>query len=179
MRALLVAALLAGPALAQTGDPVERLADALALSADQADLVAEIFSPDDPASTWTLAAELVPTLDAGQREALFARPQRPDGARGQRAGRRGGARGAGRGDRQRDPARVAVMRAARDAALGLTEDESARLDAIVEGLDRRAAMRALMQGEVPAEIAAVLSDDQVETYRAQVALQRHLRRGRR
>lgn len=180
MRILLLAAILAAPLSAQTTDPVERLATALSLDPDQADLAAEVFDARDPASVWTLASELVPTLDADQRAALFARPERAERpvARGQ--GRRGaGARGdrdGARGGRDRDPARAAVMRAARNAALGLDEAGAARLNAALDGLDRRAMMEAFRDGTVPDAVAAVLTPDQVETYRAQTALAGHLRR---
>lgn len=179
MRTALLAALLSVAASAQPADPVEALADALALSEDQADLVAEVFDTRDPASLWTLAAELVPTLDADQREALFAQPARPDGAQqGARAGQRG-PRGGARGDRPRDPARGAVARAARNAALGLSDAQAADLDATLDGMDRGDAFRALRDGEVPDAITAVLTEEQVDLYRAQLALQRHLRRAMR
>ncbi|WP_412069326.1 hypothetical protein [Rubrivirga sp. IMCC43871] len=178
MRALALALLLAAPLDAQPGDPVERLATALTLSADQADLVAEVFDPADPASTWTLAAELVPTLSAEQRAALMARPERRERPAGAGAG--GRPRGPrGRGDRTPDPARAAVMRAARDAALGLDADASARLDAVLADLDRRETMQALREGDLPDPIAAVLTDAQGELYLAHLALSRRLRAGRR
>ena len=114
MRALALAVLLASPLAAQPADPVEALASRLSLTDDQADLVAEILNPDDPGSAWTLAAELLPTLDADQRAALFERPERTErlerGARrGCGEGRARGRRGEGRGER--DPARVAIVTA--------------------------------------------------------------------
>ncbi len=190
---LVLAVLLARPAAAQPGDPVEQLAQALALTADQADLVAEVYDARDPASTWTLAAELVPTLSADQRQALLARPERPaddraqndraqndrargdrargDRARGDRA--RGGQSRRARGPR--DPAQQAVLRAARDAALGLDADHSARLDAALDGLDRRERMQALRDGEMPPAVADVLTAEQAELWQAQRMLQRRLR----
>jgi len=180
MRLFLLAALVvAAPLAAQPADPVERLTEVLSLTPDQADLTAEVLDPDDPSSTWTLAAELVPMLSADQRAALFAQPERPEGAGRQGADR--GDRGAGRqggGRRAADPARAAVMRAARDAALGLDATQSAALDAALEGSDRRAMMQSLRDGQLPAEVDAVLTDAQGELYLAQVALQRYVQRGR-
>lgn len=171
MRALLLAVLVAAvPSSAQTADPVERLAQALSLTADQADLVAEVYDPADPSSTWTLAAELLPTLSADQREALMTWPERTDDARRQRQGGR-----RGRGTRQPNTAREAVMRAARDAALGLDDGQSARLDAAIEGMDRRDMAESLRNGEMPAAVGEVLTADQAELWRAQMTLQRRLR----
>lgn len=174
MRAFLLAVLFTTAAVAQPSDPVEALAAALSLDTDQADLVAEVYVSRDPASVWTLAAELVPTLDADQRAALFARPERPDGA-GRQGGRQGRG-GQGRGRRAPDEAQRAVVRAARDAALGLDAATSARLDAVVADPDRRETLRALREGTVPEAIAAVLTPEQAELYRAQLALGMHLRR---
>ena len=176
MRVLLLALFLASPLAAQTG-PIEALTSTLNLTADQADLAAEIYSSDDPSSVWTLAVELLPTLDASQQETLFARPERPEGARRGRRGQGQGRRGQGR--RERDPVREATMKAARDAALGLTEATSADLDAALASLDRREAARSLRDGVVPRAIEDVLTADQIETYRAQMALQGHLRRAMR
>ena len=164
-----------GTAPAAQTDPVEHLADALALSADQADLVAEVYDARDLASVWTLTAELAPTLSDGQREALFARPERPEGGRrGARGeGRRGGMRG---GERpERDPAQVAVERAARDAALGLDAGQSAALDEALDGLRGQRGLRAMRDGSVPEAVAAVLTPDQVDLYRTHAALRMRLR----
>lgn len=177
MRVLLLALFLVSPLAAQTVGPIEALTSTLSLTADQADLAAEIFNTDDPSSMWTLAVELLPTLDASQREALFAQPERPEGARQGRRGEGQGGRGQGR--RERDPVREATMKAARDAALGLTEAGSADLDAALASLDRREAAQSLRDGVVPPAIDDVLTADQIETYRAQMALQGHLRRAMR
>ena len=180
MRTLLLTMLLAAPALAQSD--VDALADALSLTDDQADLVAEVYDARDPGSVWTLAAELSPTLSDAQRDALFARPERPEGGtrRGGRGMRGEGMRGRGqRGDRERDPAQAAARRAARDAALGLDAQASADLDAALDELDRRALMQALRDGDLPEAIADVLTDEQAELYRTQMALAGHLRRAAR
>lgn len=170
--AALAAALAAAPA-AQT-DPVEYLADVLSLSADQADLVAEVYDARDPASTWTLAAELVPGLSDAQREALFARPERPEG--GRRGERGQGRRGGTRGDRpRRDPTQVAVQRGARDAALGLDVEQSAALDEALEGLRGQRGLRTVRDGSVPEAVAAVLTPAQADLYRAHAALRMRLR----
>jgi hypothetical protein len=179
MRVLLFAALLVTPLAAQTADPVEALTTQLRLTDDQADLVAEVFSLEDPGSAWTLAAELLPVLDATQRAALFERPEQVDrperaargnrGARGQR-GPRGG---------EPDPARTAIAKAARDAALGLTPSRSADLDATLEGLDRRERMDAFRNGTLPTSIEQLLTSDQIDVYRAQAAIQMHVRRAMR
>lgn len=170
MRAYLLAVVLAVPLAAQPSDPVEALASRLGLTDDQADLVAEILTPDDPGSVWTLAAELLPTLSADQREALFARPERPS-VEASRRGRRGDRR---RG--QRDPSRAAIVRAARDAALGLDASTSADLDDVLEGMGRRERMRAVRGGEIPTGVEQLLTTAQIGVYRAHGALQRHVRR---
>ena len=182
MRVFLLAALavvLTLPASAQSVDPVERLTEALSLSADQADLVAEVYDERDPASTWTLAAELLPTLSDAQRQALMERPRGAEGgAQGQGGQGRRGSRG--QGTRPRDPARQAVMQAARDAALGLDADQSARLDAALESIDRRAMAESLRDGVMPEALRDVLTAEQADLWQAQMMLQRRLRaRGRR
>ena len=184
MRALLLAMFLVvtPSALAQVGDPVEALAGALQLDEDQADLVAELLDPDDPGSSWVLAAELLPTLTEAQREILFAPPP----TRGAREGRAGagrrGARGQGRrADRQPDPARRAVQRAARDEALGLTDEQADQLDALEEA--RREAGPALRDPEAraqaQAELEAILTPEQREVVQARQAIQRTMRRAMR
>ena len=180
MRLVLVAlaVLLALPARAQTADPVERLADALSLTADQADLVAEVYNQGDPASVWTLTSELLPTLTADQRQALMARPVRPAGgdrAQRQRGQGRRGQGGRGGAPRERDPAREAVLRAARDAALGLDADQSEQLDEALERMSRREMMRSLRDGEMPDAVSNLLTADQIEMWQAQMMLQRRLR----
>ncbi|MGB3543248.1 hypothetical protein [Rubrivirga sp.] len=180
MRTLLLAALLASPLAAQSADPVEALSSRLALTDDQADLVAEIYSPDDPGSVWTLAVELLPTLDTGQRTALFERPEataRPE--RGARRGARGARGQRGEGRRGRDPARAAIVKAARDAALGLSPSTSADLDAALEGLSRRERAEAFRDGALPTSVEQLLTTPQIEVYRAQAAIQMQLRRAMR
>ncbi|MEO0559521.1 MAG: hypothetical protein AAF170_15200 [Bacteroidota bacterium] len=179
--AALAALLLLAPlSVAQPGgDPVERLAQALELSDDQADLVAELLDPQDPGSSWTLAAELLPTLSDDQRETLFTPPQ----ARQRRQGaRRGGQRmGQGRrATRQPDPARQAVTRAARNAALELTDEQVEQLDAY-EAAQREAGLAGLRdeaaRAQARADLDAILSDDQMEIFEARRAIQRMMRRG--
>ena len=173
-----LALLLALSASAAAAQPaVERLTDALALTDDQADLAAEIYDARSPGSVWTLAAELVPTLSESQRAALYARPDRPERAAGDRAAR--GARRGARPVRERDPAREAAQRAARDAALGLSPEASAQLDAALADLRGPEGRRALRDGGLPASVTDLLTPEQAETVRAQRALQRHLRGGRR
>ncbi|MEM1115388.1 MAG: hypothetical protein AAF845_19525 [Bacteroidota bacterium] len=175
MRTLaLAAALVAAPAFAQA-DPVEHLAGVLALTDDQADLVAEVYDDRDPSSTWTLAAELVPTLTDVQREALFARPERPEGARRGGQGRRGNRAARGGARAERDPAQVAVQRAARNAALGLDDAQSADLDEALESLRGMRGLRAMRDGTVPEEVSAVLTEDQIDLWRAHTALRMRLR----
>ncbi|MEM0963165.1 MAG: hypothetical protein AAGK21_11595 [Bacteroidota bacterium] len=175
----LLAIVLSMPTAAQV-DPVEHLATVLSLDDDQADLVAEVYVPGDPASVWTLAAELMPTLDVTQRDALLAPPERPERGQQGARGRRGARGGQQAGNRpERDPARAAVARASRDAALGLNEQESADLDTAIQGLGRRELMRSLREGTIPESVASLLSEEQVDLYRAQIALQRHLRRASR
>ena len=173
---------LAQSAPAQAGDPVEALARALQLDDDQADLVAELLDPSDPGASWTLAAELLPTLTGPQREILFA-PPGSRGAGGERsgAGRRERRDRARRADRQPDPARQAVQRAARHAALGLTDAQAEQIDAL-EARPRKAGA-ALQDPEAraqaQAELEAVLTAEQREVVRARQAIQRALRRAMR
>lgn len=172
---------LAPAALAQPdADPVERLAQALDLDDDQADLVAELLDPADPGSSWTLAAELLPTLTETQRETLFTPPQAREGRRqGTRPGGRRGGQGR-RADRGSDLARQAVMRAARNAALELTDAQIEQLDAY-EAAQREAGRDALLgeedRAQARADLEAILSDDQMEIFEARQAIQRMMRRG--
>lgn len=176
--ALLVA--LAPAALSQPGgDPVERLTQALDLNGDQADLVAELLDPEDPGSSWTLAAELLPTLTEDQRETLFALPQ----ARQRRQGARFGGQRMGQGrraNRQPDPARQAVARAARNAALELTDEQIELFDAY-EADRREAGLTALRDEaarvEAHAQLASILRPEQMEIFEARQAIQRMMRRG--
>ena len=178
MRLVALALILAAPLAAQT-NPVDALTEALSLSPAQAHLAGEMYDANLPGSAWTLAAALTPTLSETQRDALLARPDRGarQGRRGDRGGR--GQRGARseRGDRPADPSQQAAVRAARDAALGLDADGSARLDAALDGLGRREMMRAVRDGDLPDAVIGVLSDVQAETFRAHLALNRLLRRG--
>lgn len=179
MRTVLLVALVAVPVavFAQASDPVERLAVVLSLTTDQADLAAEVYDVRSPSSVWTLAAELVPTLEDRQRAALMARPERAE-----RPGRGVGAGRPGRDGqpprrREPDPAQQAVTRAARDAALRLDARQSSELDAALEALSPRDRMQAMRDGDLPASVADVLTAEQADLYRAQLALQRLLRRG--
>jgi len=178
---LLLAFVLAPSAFAQPGarggDPVERLAQALDLDDDQADLVAELLDPQDPGSSWMLAAELLPTLNETQRATLFTPPQARQGRQGTRRGgqgRRGGA------NRQPDPLRQAIIRTARNAALELTEEQAAQFDAYETAQRERGqqgprdeAARAQMR----ADLEVFLSADQIEVLDARQAIQRMMRRG--
>ena len=163
---------------ARGGDPVERLAQALNLDDDQADLVAELLDPQDPGSSWTLAAELLPTLTEAQRETLFTPRQARRGGQGARTGRRRG--GQGRANRQPDPARQAVMRAARNAALELTDDQIEQLDAY-ESAQRETGGATLRdedaRAQARADLDAILTDEQMEIFEARRAIQRMMRRG--
>lgn len=173
---------LAPVALAQPGgDPVERLAQALRLDSDQADLVAELLDPEDPGSSWILAAELLPTLTDAQRETLFAPPPAREGrVGGMRAGGQRG--GQGRARRQPDPARQAVLRAARNAALELTEEQIDQLDAY-EAAQREDGMAGLrdeaVRSEARAQLDTILTPEQMEVFEARQALQRMMRQGMR
>lgn len=188
--ALALLVVLAPAALAQPtpaaddADPVERLVAALALDDDQADLAAEILD-GSAGATWTLAAELLPTLSDAQREALLAPPEsaeRPRRARGARNGQ-GRRAGGDRAQRQAErAARQAATRVVRDAALGLTDAQRTELhalDAERAGQGRRR-LDAAARAEMRTEIEAVLSPDQMAIVDAQRALQRLTRRrGRR
>ena len=164
----LLALLAAAPAGAQT-DPIDALADALALSDGQVELVEDVYHPDDPGAGWTLAAELGPTLDDAQRDLLLTPPRRPWGGGGARPGR--GARGERRGGLSE--ADRAVARAARDAALGLDAEASAALDEALEASrDARGA------GALPPAVADLLTDEQEELVQIHRGLTRILLRAR-
>ena len=162
------------------GDPVERLAAVLELDDDQADLVAELLDPQDPGSSWVLAAELLPTLTEAQRETLFSPPD--VAGRGQRA-RQGGQRagqGRQRAGRQPDPARQAITRAARNAALELTDEQQEQFDAYETAQRERGPQGArdeAARAQARADLEAFLSADQIDIVEARQAIQRLMRRG--
>lgn len=165
---------------ARSGDPVERLTQALDLDDDQADLVAELLDPEDPGSSWILAAELLPTLSESQRGMLFAPPRARQGRQGARPGGRRADQGRQRERRQPDPARQAVNRAARNAVLELTDEQAEQLDAY-EAEQREAGLATLQdedaRAQARAELETILAPDQIEILEARRAIQRMMRRG--
>lgn len=162
------------------GDPVERLAEVLELDDDQADLVAELLDPQDPGSSWVLAAELLPTLTEAQRETLFSPPD--VAGRGQRT-RQGGQRagqGRQRAGRQPDPSRQAITRAARNAALELTDEQQEQFDAYETAQRERGPQGArdeAARAQARADLEAFLSADQIDIVETRQAIQRLMRRG--
>ena len=157
-------------------DGAERLTEALSLTAHQSELAVEILDERDAGSIWTLAAELAPTFSDAQKETLLAAPT---GGRGGRAGQGGGQ---GRGGQQRarnapDPATQAVVRAARDQALGLTPDQSSRFDAL-EASSSITGLGAGSPETLAAEMANILTPEQQELVAIHGAISRSMR-GRR
>lgn len=153
----LAVALAAPAALAQDADRrarhLDRLSDALDLSDAQRALVAEAAEPERGA-LWNVAAALAPTLTDAQKERLFVRPQRADHR--DRAERR---------DARRD-GREGAMR----AALNLTDEQAAQLDALREARRAERMQARPAPGEVPAELAAILTPEQEEVVAVHRAL---------
>ena len=151
---------------------VSRLTQDLNLTASQAELFQKsMASGPQPGARWSLAAELEPTLSDAQKALLFTRPERP-----QRGLQRPGA-----GERH------AAERQARDRVLGLSDQQSRQMDELREQheAEREQAMEQMRRnlgglprpsgerpepGELPSEVAAILTRDQQETVKVFQAL---------
>ena len=203
----LVAAFASAPALAQDADRharhVEHLAETLELTDAQRALVTEAMGEQHaPGALWKVAAALAPTLTDAQKDRLFAQPEPTDRPRRDRADRPRAERKE-RGERTQrerpsDGERAERMEARREAmhdamrtALNLTDEQVRQLDAAREArraqrAERRATppadRRERMQnrpapGEVPAEIAAILTPEQQEVFKVHLALSMQMHRG--
>lgn len=185
--AVLLSLPLATPALAQ-GQPhraerkaqrVERFADALALTDAQKQIVVDAEA--EPGALWNLAASLTPTLSDEQKEKLFIRPERPNVA--QRDGKRGRRGDRMRGERSDNSDRAERRKEARDAmrsALNLTDAQVAELDALREArkAERQQRIEGRQLGELPGDLAAVLTPAQQEVFKVHRALAMRMYHGR-
>lgn len=155
-----------------TGDRLARLTADLNLTAAQAASVERALGDDRaPGDLWALAAELTPTLTEPQKQALFARPERPewprssDGAsrerpepseriRGERPERerreRAGSERPARPEDDRE-AYFEAARQARNAALGLSAGQVEQLDALHEQYRAQRAERRAERPDTPRE----------------------------
>lgn len=199
--AALALALVTPAALAQNADRtavyLDRLTETLDLSDAQRALVADAMGEGlAPGTSWDVAAALTPTLTDAQKERLFAMPDRADRPRRDRADRPRGDRKQ-RADRpkrdrpnadslaQRRGTNREATREAMRSALNLTEEQAVQLDAVraahqAQREQRRAERQEQNRpapGDVPAEIAAVLTDEQAEVFKVHRALSMHLTRG--
>ena len=170
----------------------ERLTEALDLTDAQAALVRDAVSEEaESGDLWALAANLAPTLTDEQKGKLLARPERGDRMERQRGERkRGDRRGRGRAERSTDEdraerretmqeKRVESQQAMRDA-LDLTDAQAQQLGALrAERMAEREARRAQRKdlrderpapGELPADLAAILTPEQQEIARVHQAL---------
>ncbi len=180
---------------------VERLTEALDLTAAQQQILTNAEA--EPGASWSVAAALTPTLTAEQKTKLFTRPERmerPD--RMQRDGKRG--RRGERGQMQRDRSekgehltdaqraeRREAHQAAMKAALNLSDAQVDQLEALHEAHKaEREARRAERQqdgqkrmedhtpGELPADLAAILTPAQQEVFKVHRALGMRMHAGR-
>ncbi|MCH8030849.1 MAG: hypothetical protein IIB09_03410 [Bacteroidetes bacterium] len=156
---------------------VSNLRQELNLTAAQVELFEKsIASGPQPGALWSLAAELEPTLTDAQKALLFTRPER-DGQRPQRGGQRP----------DFDVMHEAEQQA-RDRVLGLSDQQSRQLDDIHEQrrAEREQAHEQMMEqmrrnlggrpepGELPNEMAAILTPDQQEIVKVFHALRGRL-----
>lgn len=177
--------------LRQAPDPeavADRLAEALDLTEAQQAIVEETLAGGmQPGLDWTLVAALEPTLTREQRATLLRPPEAREGRRAgpgrRRAGRRAG------GDPEAREERAEAVAAARNAALGLTDEEGEALDEVLQ--THRAELRAEAQasGEMPSPavraarltmaLAQVLTREQADLYLLHQGLARQAFAGRR
>lgn len=156
---------------------VAGLTQELNLTASQAALFEKsLQAGPQPGVLWSLAAELEPTLTDAQKALLFTRPER-DGQRPQRGGQRP----------DFDVMHEAEQQA-RDRVLGLSDQQSRQLDDIHEQrrAEREQAHEQMMEqmrrnlggrpepGELPNEMAAILTPDQQEIVKVFHALRGRL-----
>ena len=199
-RGLLLAVLTILPLTTFAQPSAERLKQVLDLTDEQVDLVTEAIGDEaERGDLWAVAAALAPTLTDEQKAKLFARPERPAArgkmhdrrrARGDRPGRR--MEDATRAERRE--ARHEAMMADMQAALDLTDEQVQQLEAFhAERMAEREALREELReererlreemrerradrpepGELPEEVAAVLTPEQQEVARVHRALAAH------
>jgi hypothetical protein len=181
-------------------DRGERLKQAFDLTDTQVALVDEAIGDEaERGDLWAVAAALAPTLTDAQKEALFTRPERPArdkkmrdqrSSRGDRPGRRDDD---ARGDRRE--ARHEAMKADMQAALDLTDAQVQQLEALhaerkaerealreeLRDADRETRRERMQQlraerpepGEVPDDLAAILTPEQQEVAAVHRALAAH------
>jgi len=169
-------------------DRAERLQQALDLTDEQATLVEDALGDEaERGDLWDVAVVLAPTLTDAQKEKLFTRPERPmrrtqDGPRGRR-----GERGL-RGERMQRPDARAERHEEKletmTEALDLTDAQVQQLEALhaARQAEREARREAMEQrraarpgpGELPDEVAAVLTPEQQEIARVHRALAAHV-----
>lgn len=177
---LLLALPLATSALAQSkpdraerkAERVERFAETLNLTAAQRQILAEAEA--EPGALWNVAAALAPTLSDAQRAALFARPERRN-ARGERKRGRRGDRATG--DR---PERREASHEAMHSALNLTDAQVAELEArhAARQVEREQRMQDRTAGELPDDLASILTPAQQEVFKVHRALAMRMHHGR-
>lgn len=186
-------------------DRAERLKEALDLTNEQVVLVEKAVGDEaERGDLWAVAAALTPTLTDAQKAKLFTRPERPARGDADRRGERGDRKQRGerkqRGDRmQRErpdaDARTERHEASLDAmqnALGLSDAQVQQLEALhAAKRAERQARRELSQaereqrraerpepGELPAEMAAILTPQQQDVAKVHRALAARMMHGR-
>lgn len=184
---------------------LDRLAQTLDLTEAQRALVADAAAEHGPGTRWALAAALAPTLTDAQKERLFTRPERPARterpARADRLERADGTKREMKRERPDADARTERRAEHRDAmqdamrsALALSEEQVKQLTALREArtADREARRedanpqrrQERMQsrpapGELPAEVAAILTPAQQEVFKVHRALGMQMHRAHR
>ncbi|MDX1419594.1 MAG: hypothetical protein R3181_06460 [Rubricoccaceae bacterium] len=167
---------------------LDRVQAHLDLSPAQRSLVEGALDERASGALWKAAAALAPTLTAEQRAHLVTPPERaervrPDGARRARRPDRPGPER--RHDRPDRAAHVEAMTEARDAALGLSAEQSAAFDRLASERRQRAEERRAEQqprpGRVPRaarqplpdEVAEILDPEQEVVWLTHHALRPH------
>ena len=165
-----------------------RLTRGLSLSDAQIALVSAETATVEPGDLWRIAAALTPTLTGAQRLvldsiAVSGSGHGPRGVRTHGGGRDSTCAGSDSTHTHADSTRFAIdwatiraqETAARDAALGLSESESAALDAAIAAL--RTSGTRTAANVVPESVAALLSDAQQQVYLVHQELRAYLRLG--
>ena len=180
---------------------LDRLAQTLDLTEAQRALVADAAAEHGPGTRWALAAALAPTLTDAQKERLFTRPERPARterpARADRLERADGTKREMKRERPDADARAErrdAMQEAMRSALALSEEQVKQLTALREArtAEREARREAAnpqrrqervqrrpAPGELPAEVAAILTPAQQEVFKVHRALGMQMHRAHR